>query len=87
MYKLEYSKQVIKELDKLDIYQRRKIINWIERNLLNTENPRAKGKALTNNLKGKWRYRIEDYRLICEIKDEELIILAISVGHRSKIYI
>ena len=42
--------------------------------------------TLTNNLKGLWRYRIGDYRLICEIHDNELIILALAIGHRGEIY-
>ena len=47
---------------------------------------RQHGKGLTANRSGQWRYRIGDYRLICEIKDNELIILALSVGHRREIY-
>ena len=54
--------------------------------LVECENPRAYGKGLTANRSGQWRYRIGDYRLICSIEDERLIILALSVGHRSDIY-
>ena len=48
--------------------------------------PRVKGKALTANRKGQWRYRIGDYRLLCLIEDEELVILALSIGHRREVY-
>ena len=60
---------------------------WIEKNLVGCIDPRALGKSLADDHKGKWRYRIGDYRLICEINDDELVILAITVGHRSSIYL
>lgn len=85
-YIVDYSDRAIKELNKLDRYTRQMIYAWIDKNLVGCENPRQRGKALTANRKGQWRYRIGDYRLICEIKDNELIILALSVGHRRNIY-
>ena len=48
--------------------------------------PRDFGKGLSGNKKGYWRYRIGDYRLLCEILDRELVIIAITVDHRSVIY-
>lgn len=62
------------------------IMNWITKNLVNCENPRVHGKSLTANLQGLWRYRIGDYRLICIIEDDRLVITALSVGHRRDIY-
>ncbi|MDR3346095.1 MAG: type II toxin-antitoxin system RelE/ParE family toxin [Campylobacteraceae bacterium] len=50
------------------------------------ENPRSRGKALVGNLSGLWRYRVEDYRLICKIEDNHFIILVIEIGHRNSIY-
>lgn len=50
------------------------------------KNPRSRGKALTGDLKGIWRYRVGDYRILCNIKDKELIITAMAVVHRSKAY-
>ena len=85
-YRVRYTTRVIKELKKLDIYTRRMVFTWIEKNLEGCENPRAHGKALTANLKGKWRYRIGDYRLLCHIEDDNLIILALTIGHRREIY-
>lgn len=49
-------------------------------------NPRQLGKALTGQFKGLWRYRLGNYRLICDIQDDKLIILALEVGHRKSIY-
>ncbi|MBQ9409382.1 MAG: type II toxin-antitoxin system RelE/ParE family toxin [Clostridia bacterium] len=45
-----------------------------------------RGEVHAGDLKGQWRYRIGDYRLICLIEDNQLVILALSVGHRSEIY-
>lgn len=50
------------------------------------DNPRTFGKGLSANRAGQWRYRIGDYRLICYINDNELIILALSIGHRKEVY-
>ena len=75
-----------KSFKKLDRYTQRIIKSWIEKNLLDCENPRAHGKSLTANRSGQWRYRIGDYRLICHIDDDELIILALNVGHRRTVY-
>lgn len=85
-YSVEYTERAIKELKKLDRYTRQMIYAWIGKNLVGCENPRKQGKSLMANRRGQWRYRIGDYRLICEIKDNELVILALSVGHRREVY-
>ena len=85
-YKIETTSRFDKEFKKLDKYTKKMIKAWIEKNLIDCENPRTHGKGLTSNRSGQWRYRIGDYRLICEIQDNELIILALSVGHRKDVY-
>ena len=75
-----------REFRKLDRYTQRLIKAWIVKHLEDCDNPRRFGNGLTANLSGLWRYRIGDYRLLCEIKGDELIILAISVGHRRSVY-
>lgn len=59
---------------------------WITKHLQGCEDPHALGKALMAQNSGLWRYRIGDYRLICQIRDQDLIILALTVGHRCEIY-
>ncbi len=85
-YEVVYSERAIKELKKLDKYTRQMIYAWIGKNLVGCENPRQHGRGLTANRSGQWRYRIGDYRLICQINDNELVILALSVGHRRSVY-
>ena len=85
-YNVELSDRFKREFRKLDKYTQKIIRAWIDKNLVYCEDPRAHGKGLTANRSGQWRYRIGDYRLICFIEDDKLVILALSIGHRSDIY-
>lgn len=85
-YTVEYTKQAVKELEKLDKYTRKIILLWIDKNLQDTEDPRIHGKALTADRAGQWRYRVGDYRIIAKIEDDKLVILVITIGHRKEIY-
>lgn len=85
-YKVEYTGRAIKELQKLDKYTRQMIYSWIGKNLVCCENPKLHGKPLTANRKGQWRYRVGDYRLIAEIQEDRIVILILTVGHRSEVY-
>ncbi len=85
-YRVETTARFDKEFKKLDRYTQKMVKAWIEKNLIHCENPRVHGKGLTANRSGQWRYRIGDYRMICLIEDDKLIILALTIGHRSSIY-
>ena len=86
MYRVEFSESAVKQLKKLDKQTARVIKNWVIKNLVDTLDPRHHGKALKGNLKGIWRYRVGDYRLLAEIKDEVVTIFIFEVGHRKEIY-
>jgi len=62
------------------------LYGWIEKNLVDCNNPRIHGKALVGDKKGFWRYRIGNYRLIANIDDAHIVITIIHVGHRQNIY-
>lgn len=85
-YSIETTARFDKEFKKLYRYTQRMIKGWIDKNLVGTDDPRRQGKGLTANRSGQWRYRIGDYRLICQIDDGKLVILALSVGHRREVY-
>lgn len=85
-FQIRTTQRFDREFSKLDKYTQKLIKAWITKHLDGCENPRTIGKGLTANRSGEWQYRIGDYRLICAIKDEDLIILALSVGHRSNLY-
>lgn len=86
MYRVEATPRFEREFRKLDRYTQKMIAAWIDKNLEGCDDPRVHGKGLTANRSGQWRYRIGDYRLICMIEDDRLVILALAVGHRSEIY-
>lgn len=86
MYRVVFTEQAKKQFSKLDHFTQRMILQWIEKNLEGCSDPRAHGKALSANRIGQWRYRIGDYRILALIKDNELIILVIKIGHRREVY-
>jgi mRNA interferase RelE/StbE len=81
-FQLTAQKQ-IRELDR-PIQQR--IFSYFRTRVLAAEDPRQLGKALTGDKGGLWRYRIGDYRAICKIEDDRLVVLVLAVGHRRDIY-
>jgi len=85
-YKIKTSPLFNKQFSKLDLSVRKLIAKYIKNNLDGCDNPRAKGRALSGNKKGIWRYRIGDYRLLCEINDDEILILILNIGHRKEVY-
>lgn len=86
MWRLGFSKRADKQLSKMDPGVRRVIVAWLLKHIDGCEDPRVQGKGLTGNHSGEWRYRIGDYRVLCEIQDDELVVLAFEIGHRREIY-
>ncbi|MBQ4067918.1 MAG: type II toxin-antitoxin system RelE/ParE family toxin [Lachnospiraceae bacterium] len=86
MYHVEFTETALKMLKKMDKHTSAFIISWIKKNLEGCDNPRIHGKGLVANRSGQWRYRIGDYRILAEIRDSKLVILALTIGHRRDIY-
>lgn len=86
MWHLVFSKKADKQLAKMDVGVRRIIVAWLLKNIDGCDNPRIHGKGLTGNLSGAWRYRVGDYRILCEIREQELVVLALGIGHRREVY-
>lgn len=85
-YQVELSERFKKEFRKLDKYTQKILRGWIDKNLVGTTDPRRHGKSLRANRSGQWQYRIGNYRLLCQMQDDKLIILALSVGHRREVH-
>ncbi len=85
-YNVEFEISAQKTLKKMDRHQALLIMGWISKNLVGCPDPRAHGKALVSDHKGKWRYRIGDYRVIADINDETVTVLVLAIGHRWEIY-
>jgi mRNA interferase RelE/StbE len=81
---IEWDERARKELRSLDIPVQKKILKYLRERA--SESPRSFGRELVGNKAGLWRYRIEDYRLICKLKDNQLVIFVVAVGHRKEIY-
>jgi mRNA interferase RelE/StbE len=85
-WNVAFSDFALKSLKKMDHQTAALILGYIEKKLQNCEDPRVFGKPLVANHKGKWRYRIGDYRILCLIDDEKIVIIVIEIGHRREVY-
>ena len=84
---ISYTATAKKQLRKLDKLAARRILDFMDERVAGAKNPRDTGKALTGPLLGTfWRYRVGDYRIICEIQDGKLCVLVIEIGHRRDVY-
>ena len=83
---VEYSERADAQLQRLDRATAQRIRNYMIQRVAALEDPRLRGQVLTGNLRGLWRYRVGNYRVICDIQDEVLIVLVVTVGHRSQVY-
>ena len=84
---VEVSDYAERQLRKLDKPIQKRLIDWLEDRIEGCKNPRHFGEPLRGEMAGLWRYRIGDYRVICEIQDQQLVVLALAVGHRREIYL
>jgi mRNA interferase RelE/StbE len=86
-YSVELSEGVDRELDKLDAQHRKRILNFLNERVAKLDDPRSIGQALRGSRLGEfWKYRVGDYRLICRIEDDRLLVLVLRLGHRREIY-
>ena len=87
VWRIELTATAVKQLGKLDKAEAKRITTFLRQRLATLDNPRSTGKALTGpQLGAYWRYRVGDYRIICDIQDGALCILVIEAGNRRDIY-
>lgn len=80
-----YSEKARKQLAKFDNSIKKRILDYMDE-VAKLKDPRERGKMLVGNLLGFWRYRVGDYRVLCRIRDTELVISVVEVGHRREVY-
>ena len=85
-WKVSFTSKAKKKLKKLSPPEQKQILDFVFNELEKLPNPMAIGKPLNGNLKGLWRYRVGNYRIICDIQKDILLVLVINVGHRKLIY-
>jgi len=83
---VEWEDEAVKEIKKLDARARRNIVRFLREKIATEDDPRRFGDPLRKELKGLWKYRIGDYRIICSIEDKRVVVLVVRVGHRSYVY-
>jgi mRNA interferase RelE/StbE len=83
---VEVSDVAERQLRKLDRPVQKRLLDWLDDRIEGCKNPRHFGEPLKGDVAGLWRYRVGDYRIICEIRDERLVVMALAVGHRREVY-
>lgn len=83
---VEFENSARKEFKKLDFQAQKKILRFLRERITTDEDPRRFGEPLKGNWTNFWKYRIGDYRVICNIQDERMLVLVVRVRHRSKAY-
>jgi mRNA interferase RelE/StbE len=87
VWTIEYDVAARKSVEKLDSEVRKRIKRFLEDRVAKLEDPRQIGKALKGTELGHlWRYSTGDYRILCDIQDNRLIVLVVDIGHRSTVY-
>jgi mRNA interferase RelE/StbE len=81
-----FDERALHELQKLDRQAQKAVIAYLDQRVATNADPRRFGKPLRAELAGLWRYRVTDYRILCQIKDNVLLVLVVSVGHRKDVY-
>jgi mRNA interferase RelE/StbE len=84
---VELSVAAERELSKLDAAQSERILKYLRERVAKLADPRSLGEALRGSRLGEfWKYRVGDYRLICKIEEQRLLVLLLRVWHRKEIY-
>lgn len=83
---IKFTEFAEKQMKKLDKVISKKIFKYLRGHVLNQSDPRAFGKPLLHDKTGLWRYRVENYRVICKIEDQDLVVLVLRVEHRKDVY-
>ena len=86
VWTIEYQESAKRDLKKLDRTVARRIADFLDDRLATADNPRSLGRPLVGELSGLWRYRVDDYRIVCDIDDRTIVITAIRIDHRRDVY-
>ncbi len=86
-WRIEFDPAAVDELARLDRVVQKRILKVLRERISPLDDPRSIGEALRGNQLGSfWKYRIGDYRLICNIRDDVILILVLRIGHRREVY-
>ena len=86
VWRVEFDRDAARDLRKLDTTTQRQILSYLRERIATADDPRRFGHALSHDLKGLWRYRVGDFRIVSSIEDDRFIVLVVTVGHRRHVY-
>lgn len=86
VWRVEFDRDAARKLRKLGDAAELQVLRYLRERIATSDNPRRFGRALTRDLKGLWRYRVGDYRIVASIEDNRFIVLVVAVGHRREVY-
>ena len=85
-WKVEFERAALKELEQLDKPVQKRILKFLHERVGNLDDPRKIGARLQGTLSEFWKYRVGDYRLICSLENDRLVVLVLRIGHRREVY-
>jgi mRNA interferase RelE/StbE len=84
---IEFDAGAKKDLSRLDPHIARRITAFLRECIASLENPRSMGQALQGSTLGTfWRYRVGDYRVVCDLQDDKILVLVLRIAHRREVY-
>ena len=86
VWRVEFERDAARDLRKLGQDAERVILRYLRKRIATANDPRRFGHPLGHGLKGLWRYRVGDYRIVASIEDDRLVVLVVTVGHRRDVY-
>lgn len=86
-WKIEFSEASLRQLMKLDKTVARRIVEFMEHRVARLEDPRGLGEALKGSRLGSyWKYRVGDWRVICDIHDQQVVVQVVRIGNKREVY-
>jgi len=85
-WRVEFDRNAARDLRKLGAPAQQRILRYLRDRIATADDPRRFGHALTQDLKGLWRYRVGDYRIVASIEDDRFIVLVVTIGHQREVY-
>jgi mRNA interferase RelE/StbE len=86
LWRVEFDRVAARDLRKLGTEANRLILKYLRERIATADDPRRFGHPLTRDLKGLWRYRVGDFRIVASIEDDRFVVLVVTVGHRREVY-
>jgi mRNA interferase RelE/StbE len=83
---IDYTDDAARKVRKLGRPEAKRILDYMDYRIAPSDDPRQFGKALVGDLSGYWRYRVGDYRIVCQLIEQRLVVLVVDIGHRSDVY-